>query len=306
MPTWVLALVVLAALAGSAWLFWGDLTADEPKAPSSESSGQTADESGDVLELPDSEEPTDERRRGDDGRDRLDPGAATDGDEDADSDADADADADALPADLPAAYASLRDRRIAIVAASSDGTGEVKRLVRVEGLRVPCATPATRDALQVELALAAVTADVLDSAKATVAGTAEDEFGSETCVDARVKSFTDADVALIYRVVPEGDDPRVIVGRPTGTPDASSTTLAAEIAAALGLDAVTPSKTAATRTLLANVGAIDAPDGASVVLVELPATRLAEEGALKVFVDDVVGAVAAHLARADEADEPAG
>ena len=69
-----------------------------------------------------------------------------------------------------------------------------------------------------------------------------------------------------------------------------------------GITAVTPSKSAATRTLLANTGAIDAPAGASVVLVELPAKRLAEEGALAVIVDDVVGAVAAHLARADQQD----
>jgi hypothetical protein len=300
-PTWLLALVVIAALGGSAWLFWGDLTADDAGPATKQAPTKTTDESADELSLPDDDAPTDERRRGDEGRDRLDSDAdASSSDEDGSAD-DSDED-DALPDDLPTTWSSLRGRRIALTAASSDGTGDRARLVRVQGLKVPCATPTSRDALEVELALAAVTADRLDTAKASVAGTREDEFNSETCVDARVKAFGDADVALVYRVVPEGDTPRVLVGRATGTPDASSTTLAAEIAAALDLDAVTPSKSAATRTLLANTGAIDAPDGASVVLVELPATRLTEEGALATIVDDVVGAVAAHLARADEQD----
>lgn len=298
MPTWLLALVVIAALAGSAWLFLGDLTKDGPSSTST-TAQEEADESGDVLSLPKDDEPTDERRRGTEGRDRLDPDTGASTTDAANADADADAD---LPDDLPAAYASLRDRRVAIVAASSDGTGDVAKLVRVEGLRVPCASPGSRDALEVELAMAAVTADVLQSAKARVDGSREDEFASETCVDARVKTFADADVALVYRVVPAGDEPRVIAGRATGAPDANSTTLAAEVAAALGLDAVTPAKTAATRTLLANSGAIDAPAGASVVLVEVPATRLTEQGALKVIVDDVVGAVAAYLGRADQPD----
>ncbi|MCW2921685.1 MAG: hypothetical protein JWL76_1559 [Thermoleophilia bacterium] len=289
--------MVVGALGGSAWLFAGDLIDGDTK-PAKPAPTDSTDETGDVLSLPNGDEPTDDRRRGTEGRDRLDPdtgAAGTTTDESS-----TDTEDDPAAADLPAAYASLRDRRIAIVAASSDGTGDVTKLVRVSGLRVPCATPGARDALEVELAMATLTADVLDTANASVTGSREDEFGSETCVDARVKGFADADVALVYRVVPDGDDPRVLVGRAIGAPDASSTTLAAEVAAALGLDAVTASRTAATRTLLANVGAIDAPEGASVVLVEVPATRLTEEGSLQVIVDDVVGAVAAYLARADE------
>ncbi len=299
MPTWALALVVAAALGGSAWLFLGDLTADDSATDTSNTPKQEepVDESADELSLPDDKEPTDERRRGDEGRDRLDSDID---DGPADSDEQSADDGEAGTGDLPAAYASLRDRRIALGAASSEGTGSVSRLVRVHGLRVPCATPGPANALTVELAALTLMAERLSSAQATVIGTRADRFGAAACVNSRVATFADADVALVVRVAPTGETPRVIVGRPTGAPDASSTTLAAELAASLDLDAVTPARSAATRTLLANAGAVDAPGGASVVLVELPAKALVEDGALDALVDDVVGAMAAHLSRADE------
>lgn len=301
MPTWALALVVVAALGGSAWLFWGDLTSDTADDTSTRpKQEQPVDESADELSLPDEQEPTDERRRGEEGRDRLDSDVKDDATDSGDDPA---TDADRLPSDLPAAYASLRGRRIALFAASSEGTGDVARLVRIQGLRVPCATPGPKDALTVELAMATLMSERLDAARATVVGTRADRFGAATCVDARVSTFDDADVALVLRVTPDAETSRVIVGRSTGAADAGSTTLAAEIAAALDLGAVTPAKAASTRTLLANTGAIDSPGGASVVLVEIAAAALVEDGSLEVLVDDVVGAVAAHLARADQQDD---
>lgn len=301
MPTWVIALVVVAALGGSAWLFLRSPSSDAPTdTTTTQPREEAADESADVLSLPDDEEPTDERRRGEEGRDRLDAdvddGAAGSDDHTTDG-----TDGTKTGAGrLPAAYASLRERRIALLAASSEGTGDASRLVRVQGLRVPCATPGPRNALALELAGLALLSERLSAANATVIGTRSDRFGAATCVDARVATLKDADVALVLRVAPSSEQPRVIVGRPTGSPDTSSTALAAEVAASLDLAAVTPSRAAATRTLLANTGAIDSPKGASVVLVELPATALVEAGSLEIIVDDLVGAIAAHLSRADQ------
>lgn len=299
MPTWALALLVVAALGGSAWLFWGDLTGDDEdrQATTTPTPAATVDESADELSLPDDTEPTDERRRGTQGRERLDSEVPDDPDR---TDADTPAGADADAGEQPATYANLRDARITLLAASSEGTGNAARLVRVQGLRVPCATPGPKDALTVELAALTLMSERLDAAQAAVVGDRSDRFGAATCVNDRVAKIADADVAIVVRVTPSGDAARVIAGRPTGTSVSSSTTLAAEIAAALDLAAVTPSTSAATRTLLANTGAIDSPDGASVVLVELPAKLLVEDGALDAAVDDIVGAIAAHLSRADE------
>ncbi len=310
-PTWLLALLVVGALGGAGWLFWSERGADDASrdAPAEEAS----DESNDVLSLPDEDAADDDGsgRRGDAGRDRL-------GDRDGDGIAD-DPDADDARDDLPAAFASLRGRRVALVPAAASGSGDVTRLVQVGDLRVPCATPGAAGVLEQEVAALGASSELLARAGATRTGSAAastsgatdaasatgaaraDDLGATSCVDARVRSFDDADVAVVLRVDPKATAPRVLAGRPSarGT-DADSATLAAEVAAALDVDATTATS-AATRSLLARAGAIDAADGAAVVLIELPASRVADDARRDAAATDLVGALAAFLSRADQA-----
>ncbi len=287
MPTWALALVVGASLVGSAWLFLADRSDDSAQDAASTSTKEDRAES--VLSLPKGgDEPTDERRRGAEGRKRLDadPTTTTNADGDATTDT-----------GLPPSFASLKGRRVALAAASSEGNGDVARLMRIGSLRVPCATPGST--VGTELAIATAMSELLSRAGATTVGNDDDAFSRTQCVDRRVRAFGDADAAVVVRVV-DGTVPRVLVGRPSGTPDGDSISLAAEMAAALDLPAVTPARSAELRSLLANSGAIDAADGAAVVLIELPETSISDDGSRRSLVEDLVGAIAAFVARADQ------
>lgn len=269
--------MVLATLGGSAWLFWNDrsTSGDEPRTRT-ETTVEDVDTSNDVLSIPDEEDlPEDRTETKDTGE-------------------------DATPEDLPSTFSSLRDRRIALAAASSSGSGTVDRLVDVEGLKVACATPAAGDILAYELALAGATSDLLTRARATIVG-ADDEgtFRATSCVDERVAAFRDADVAMVYRVVAASTAPRVLVGRASGAPQPDSVTLAAELAAALELKGATAATAASTRSLLARAGAIDAAEGADVVLVELPDEQVTDDAKRESVVRAIVGAIATHLSRAD-------
>jgi hypothetical protein len=293
-PTWALVLLVLAALGGAAWLFVADAV-DPGSGGDSGAETSTVDESDDVLSLPNDDEPTDGRRRGEEGRDRLD---------DEDERGSGEGDAGDLDPDLPSAYASLRDRSVAVTVASAAGSGNADRLVRIGALRVPCAGLADAEALAAEQGVAAAAHDLLGRSGAELAG--DPEADAATCTNARAKVVDGAEFAVVLRVDPKARAPRVFAGRPTAAADEDTVILAAELAATLGVDEVTPTTSRAARTLVTNAGAIDSPGGARVVLVELPASRVVNEAARQAVARDLADAIAAVAARADQAPTTAG
>lgn len=263
--------MVLACLGAAGVLFWLDARDDgEPRTRTAPVEERELAEG--ELQVPD-DDVDDDRRRGAPGRNRLEQGRG--GSDDAiDNPADADDDDDeALPgADsstpLPAVFRHLEGRDVVLLPASMGARGNARALVSVGGLRVPCAAATDPARLARELDLATALRTVLERAGARVTS-----LGPEAgCVDTRVRRLERGELALVVRAVASGG--RVLAGRPAAGMDAAarrpSETLAAELAAALSLQAPR-APDAAARTLLARTAAIDLPGGAAVALVELAA-----------------------------------
>jgi hypothetical protein len=291
----VLGVLVMLALGGSIWLFAaGDDDSDSgtsPTTPASETGDD--DRSNGVLSLPadkgDGEDPTDSRRRGDEGRDRIDPDEAVEPSDDTGSGTD--------PDELPAVLARLEGRTIAIGAASSQTPGDPARKVKVGRIKVPCGGGTDAARTRVEVDLIDRIATVLERAGATVVRT----DAPAACVDARAKRAQRADMAIIVRHG-DADSARVLPGRATKTtakatpPTPGSLRLADEIAvAAFKLKSSTPATTTADRRMLDRAGAFDLPGGGVVALVELPirVAPIGDRDRLALAIATSMGVVAA-------------
>lgn len=262
----VLGVLVVLALGGAAWLFVaGDDDSRTQNSPKSTRGAADDDTAEGVLSLPKGEDPTDARRRGDEGRDRVDP--------EADSMSDATPDDEDSPAEqLPAVLANLKGETIALGVASAATPGDAARKVKVGDIRVPCGGGADPARARIELDLVDRLTRVLERAGATVVRT----DSPAACVDVRARRAHDADLAVIVRHG-STDTARVMSGRATRTAtDASAATsrsmqLAGEIAAT-AFDAARYSspKTAADRRALNQSGALDVLGGGAMAYVELP------------------------------------
>lgn len=269
-PRWLVALLVAGCLLTAAALFWRDARDGEQTSPEA-SAGRSREQADSVLELPgeradQTTTDADASRRGDQGRKRLDAdgGAATRNDDAAEPGSDASA-----SEPLPAVFAALRGRRIALAPASTTVAGDADRSVTVAGLRVACAALADADRVAREAAAIARVASVLQQAGATVIRVG-DSTGRGGCVDARVATLEGADLALVIGSSSSAAT-RVLAGAagPGDDATANSADFAAELAAALELRGVTRPDDADVRRLR-QAAAIDLPDGAAVVLLELP------------------------------------
>lgn len=286
---WLLALLVLGALVAAAWLFWSEAR-DEDRQRAETAAPEERELAEGVLDVPDPDEQDDDRRRGEEGRSRLDAGTRRDrptGDDGASSDDDGDASAEPLPA----VFANLRGRRVSLAPASARGGGDPRRVVKAGGVRVACARRYDADRLAHELAVLERLAQMLDRAGAEVVLLGA-EGGDAGCVDVRVGELHDSELALVARAGAVRR-PHALPGRPGRGIDAKSrresVAFAAELAAALGAGEPVRRTTPALDRLLAESAAIDRPGGAATAMVDLPPPERRE-------LDDVATALGRAIA----------
>jgi hypothetical protein len=285
--TIALVAVTVLALGGATWLFLrGDEPAPKKTSTKSSKDEPAIDQADPVLSLPDDEDPTDTRRRGEDGRDRI---------EDKPED-----EAAASTPELPAELRAVKGATVALQPAASDEQDPDRRVAVGGGEKVPCAHESSAPAASLESDVTARVAMLLERAGATVAlGT------TAGCADTRAKRLDDADVAVVVVVDDRG---RVMTwpGRPAADLDDASSRasrrLAAELATALDagptrLPTGTPGWDVVGRT-----GAVDLPGGAAVALVELDAAALADEPARDALALALATGIARAAARADVVD----
>lgn len=281
-PTALLALATIVALLAAGWLFAagggddpGGSTPDVPEPDREQAEG--------VLDLPDEEEPTDARRRGGEGRDRLD-----DPDDEGPSDPE---DAEEAQEDLPAIAANLEGVRVAVGTASAPAPGNVQRRVAIGGLRVRCADAVDRAREVQEAAVVAALTDLVERA----GGRVERSDAPPACVDERARRLHRGTLGV---VVSAQDGRLATAGRAArGEGDRGSRTLASELAATLDLDAPTPAELTAARRRATSGGAIDLPGGAAVAWVEFDAGL--DEAGVEELARALLQGLAATAARAD-------
>jgi hypothetical protein len=289
MPTPLLVVFVLLCLGGAAWLFTSELRNGpsqdaEPATEAAPEAGDGREQAEGVLSLPRREGATDERRRGDDGRERIDPDGTLrpDGQQ-------------PRRAELPRELANLHEREVALLVASGPGAGAADRRVPIGGLQVRCAGAADPARAPDERDLLDRVAGVLERAGARVIRAEQ----PAACIDARVRRLHAADLALVLRVDP--GDARVFTGRPAGgatTTDPRSRALATEIAAALNVASVSGLGRPADRDLVTEAGAIDLPGGAAVALVRVDA-RGRDTAARDALALELATALGVAASRAD-------
>lgn len=295
--------LVLLALGGATWLFaTGDEDAPDQSAQQAPAATTPADDRIDgVLSLPSdtTAKPTDSRRRGTQGRDRIDPESAV-------TSPDAPTDDDEPDDARPAVLANLKGQTIALGAASSPTPGSPTRLVQVGELKVPCGGGADPSRATVELDLIARLDKVLTDAGARV--TLVDDPAA--CVDVRARRAKAADMTIIVR---HGDSAaaRVFPGRATrvstkvAPATAPTARLTNEIAiAAFGLKAATAARNASDRLVLNQAGAFDLTGGSAMTLVELPArvAPIGDRTKLALSIATAMGVVAAGPQQAQPAN----
>jgi hypothetical protein len=279
-PGWLLAAIVAACLATAGWMFWADARLDDATKTDTTSTEDRELAEG-VLDVPkDSGDSDDDSRRGDVGRDRLDAGQGTD-DGAGDSTDDA-PEPDAEP--LPPVLKNVAGHEIALAPASVGAGRVADRMVKVGGLRVPCAGGADADRIEAELELLGRVRDVLERAGATVVLLGA-EPGGAGCADARAVELDHADLAL---VLGSGDKQALVLpGRPATDADrasrAASNRFALELGGALDVDGADDA-TAAERTRLADAGAIDLADGAALAYAEAVVGSDADADALAIAI----------------------
>lgn len=302
LPTWLLSALAIGALGGAGWLFLAGNDGASEAPPTNERSEPQAnaldndDEQveGELVLPENSGEPTDERRRGDTGRNTA---GDDDDSKDESENSDAEPDADATPP----VFANLAGRRIALAPASAAAVGRRTRLVRVGVLRVPCSAPRDADALAIELAVLDRVTKVLRNAEATVIRV-DDQRRGVPCVDQRVSRAEAADFAVTIRSNVQGRG-RALPGRSDAggavRPTQGSLTLAGDLAGALELAAPTLRLSTRDRTLLGEIGVIDRPKGADVALLEIGALdETVSSATLDSLATDIARGLAASAARA--------
>lgn len=290
-PSWLLAVPVVAALGGAGWLF---LAGDDDRREGRQTDTTPREQADDVLSVPEpDEDATSPGRREDRGRERLDEGRGDDGDASTD---DEPADEDDTGEDDEVREV-LRGRRITFSAASVSAAGDRDRLVGAGGLRIPCASMANAAQLELEQELLERLRERFAASGAVVRTLPDTSGGS--CVDVRMRVLERAEFAIVVRA---GDvrEPRVLAARPaagvTAAGTADSVALARELATALGIgEAETASS--ATESLLARVAAVDLRGGAAVAFVDLRRNDLAVEATLDRTATQVVDALAVLAAR---------
>lgn len=274
-PTWLLALVTALLLGGAGALFVAGTDRHGPRRPAS---GTDVSSDDSVLELPKkTDTPVDTRRRGEEGRTRIDVPDDT-----------ADPVPDTKSSD-PAAtrLKSLSGIRVTLAAADASGP-ELARpaaTTKVGGVAVPCMAPAssTPARSRERQVLDALTTQ-LRSAGAIVIRV-DDAGGSAPCAPARIAQFERADVGLVLAsagssdtpdAITPGATPLVVAGRRAGSTTTADAAHAARItgalAAALGVTATTTPPPALLRLLTAH-GVIDLPGGGTTVWVAAPTTK---------------------------------
>lgn len=242
LPTWLLVAFVAGCIGGAAWLFLaGGIDGGDGGDRAKESAAEVdPDRPEGVLVVPDDDEPTDERRRGEQGRERIDP-------EDAVAPAEGPReDDDARLPELPAVLGALRGRSVALLAASAPGDGDIDRTVSIAGVDAPCAALADAARAQVERELLDRVAGLLDRAGAGVVRA----DAPDACVDARVRRAQQADLVLALRAGTADDE--VVAGRPAAARaavPASSAAFARELAARTGASDASRTGGAAQRSL---------------------------------------------------------
>lgn len=276
----MLAAVAVGALAVAGWLFLaGD--GDDDRERTGAPVPRDREQAEGVLDLPDEEEPTDSRRRGEGGRSRLD-----DRPEPEDG-----GDAEAAER-LPRIAVNLEGVRIGLGAASAPVPGDSKRRVPIGDLRLRCgASVAPRLASREAAVLDALTR-LLDRAGARVVRIDR----PPACVDARARRLDATRLGVVVGAT--ATDPLVAPGRSVAAAgDPASATLARELAAAEVGTLATGAALAEARRRATSAGALDLPGNGAVAWVEFDAAL----GAAK--VDELARALleglAATAARAD-------
>jgi len=249
------------------------------------------------LNLPDGTDPTDSRRRGEDGRDRANEPTTTPNDATT-SATDA---ATSTDPKLPATAKNLQGLTIALIPASAgaDPTdAAVNRTVTILGQRAACAPKRNVERLPLELSLAARVERLLDDADATSLRV-DDSKRFVPCVAERIQRQESADLVLIIEAVPGGAS-RVRLPRTTKTAAAAdlrmAQTLTSELAAALGLGTPVPATPAAEVAALTAAGAVDQPGGAAVAYVRV-GVKDDSDATLDALALDLMRALAATATR---------
>lgn len=295
LPTWLLAVAVLAALAAAGWLFTGELRRDDTapsRTPSATDSGSRSD--GDVLELPDDaaddDDTRDPRRRGAAGRARTERGTAAADDAGSQKREDA----------LPAIAANLRGLRIGLVPASAAASGDAQRTVRIDGRSVACSAPAQVDDLAIELTVLDRLERLVRRAGATPVRMDDDEH-RVPCADRRVTQLAATDLFIVLDAR-GGNGARVIAAHNPSAAHTTSAGLAAELAAALDIrGGATAGATTQLRTLLARTGVVQLRAGAPGALVELGLSDQIAQERLDAMATALLGGLAtAATARDDD------
>lgn len=262
--TIAIALAVVAMLAGAAWLFAtddGDRADDDRAVP-------PAERAEGVLALPDPDEVTDSRRRGDAGRTRIDE------DEDDTEDGDAPDEHSLERRPLSPAFEQLRGMRITLVPASAAtlNAEDEDGPVRVGTVRTTCAGAPDADRAARERAIIERVEVVLKRAGAEVVRL-EDARGELPCVNTRIRLVERGDLGVVVMAgAPRAaSSPAVRAGTLPPREARRALGLARELSATLDVP-LRP----AERPLLVRAGALDLPGGASSVAVQLPHQELDE------------------------------
>ncbi|MCW2923652.1 MAG: hypothetical protein JWM98_1056 [Thermoleophilia bacterium] len=304
MPSWVLPLVVVGALAGAGWLFLADgggSSGSGHRAAPSKASPKREQAEGE-LSVPEGDSAdSGAQRRAAAGQGRIEGDDAADAPSDGTgTDADTDAETGAATASLPPVTASLAGRRIALAPASaSTATGTAAGALRKVGaLRLPCASARDAARLPIELALLDRVAVLLRRADATVVRV-DDAAHAVPCVDVRVRVLESAELGVVLRADPGGGG-RVFAARSDRggkvPAPAGATSLATELGGALRLGGVDAATVPAVRTLLGRAGAVDRVGGGDTALLEVGIAADASPAALDAVALDIVRGLATAAA----------
>jgi hypothetical protein len=262
LPTWLVAALTALVLGGAGALFYVGAHHPSSKRPSTANGDPSSDS---LLKLPTtSTGPTDDRRRGAIGRDRLtvpaNLGSTTDG-----------ATAAALRLD------ALRGTRVTLLAADA-GAPSVRTpsaTTKVGTVAVPCAPKTTSTAARTteRLVLDALQAEL--QAAGAIVTRLDDSSGVAPCSALRVAQFERSDFSLVVASSDTIDAGQVIApARPAGTLTTADTATAARLVGALAASTkVAGSSTgdSALASLLASFAVLDLPGGGSTAWIVTPA-----------------------------------
>jgi hypothetical protein len=265
LPGWVLLVGTLVVLGAATWLFVAEGRDDDPQAATERTTESPRAE--EELQLPSSDEPTDTRRRGEDGRSRIDR-------DDASGDGDG-----GEAAVKPATFRNLRGVTVALgpASATADRPG---RAVRIGAIRTTCGGPRDVDALAIELALLDRVELMLEASGARVSRLDEPQSRTVPCRDVRARLLGNASWSLVVSATgraPAAD--YMAPARSTRPETTGSEVLVAELAGALDLTTrpTTSATRAARRSAALRAGSVMLPDAGPSAFYHFAGTGLDSE-----------------------------